>query len=1491
MLAFLVSLIYCAGIHGQDFTQSNSEYHISQYHVDNGARYSTSSPEDPAIDLTMECLAANGYGQWTISTATGGHESISGQDWIFSPNQIGTTWDFSNSTHRKGWFLLGNFIGKPSQGIDPSSHTATSSHPGCQSPGIVSGGEFNTSFPANTPKVTANLTGQVRYVWPDAGRTNFIIQGLDDASTSSSPQINIDLNGLPNPIVKRQIIKSLISTISTSISTNNGSGNKAVTTSGLSQDQYDIACDKAFIYIVWTRHNSGSGKDEIYATAVDINTGSTSGGVGTFQIDANGSTDFNRPTIAADPRYDGTSGPQFDIAYISSTSATNGTVIVKNFAGTGTTPAHTESLSKTLTDPFTTSAFTYTGAGHARILVSSGASSTSHSVYVLDNFNTSSLIDDDLILYRNLNWSTDVATYVDGKHNAGSYPSPFPIVSVTPAYSLTTSGILDNPIVAYANPYDAQNTNASTYDQFHCVYQPVYLSSGGPTKMPIQIVRGYDNGFGPVGPPPLTTDTRLLLSQDNGGLQLDPASYVAAINQMGGHIHWISGTSPKTHFYARDIRSFDEPIEENTLVTNNCYIDDGSSSGKNHGGTVGAEILDGKRLTIWTDPNYGAADGGSTDKGMYWQYPAATTATGFWGEALNVGSLSFNAAGLALTVGNNSTTTAALTTVPVCNIAKSGYDAAITINAGSKWDYYGSSVRADWAVDTWKDLTINLNGPSTGPVTPNLNIHAGAVFWECPSLNLDHARVDILFDANISPINSSANSSVTGLLRTGTVATITNSNINSFLPYSTWVNEGTTLPDNSRNVVMHIGGYGVGSNSIYNLHSSGSNYTNFASLLDVGSSAGGGIGVIFYDGPAGDTPPLDRVVIDGGTITQMRFHAINVGTGGVEITSNEIDNLDANTIFIEGENIFSGYSDIAISNNSFLHILNHGTSGTFYNPECGIKIQQLNDPSYFGEVNVNDNDFTFSGNEISTGHELIAAIRFINSTGNIERNKIVSYGAANGIMLQSTDFNSTYSYLCNDVVSGMVAGGILSDHNHGYVKLCKLSGNGDAGYLSEDADNVSIVASKIFDCQNSGIEFSSLSFATVDLTGVHGGGNDYAAFDTISGNGINTTTGWINAQIRLPDPYLTLKLGNLGGGTWSNWAENNIIQGSGIGTNLIDLLTGSGFSIGNIDHNYWGGISNGNSGDAVISTSLTFSPNPSAFRTTETFWSGSISCSGDYQINRKATILPLNVNIIPVDADTCGILKLWENIKPFSQQEAKEQYDTLCLYIQRCAESDDQSWTAFTPLDGAVPLYAPKDTLRYERYRNWLISVIDLNKTAPIYFCRCLRSIAGTFQYGKYYSTNAGIAVYRYLRSLPAPCNGQTVENTITQDSLYLIQNGLDTTIPPLDSLGLGFLLKRTSVLHQQPLPQTILASFTINPNPFHKEATLDFTMNRMSYVTLTVYDELGRPVWGDGRGSSLEAGTHSIHIDGNSLPSGTLYARISTGFGEVKTVKLVHEK
>ena len=257
--------------------------------------------------------------------------------------------------------------------------------------------------------------------------------------------------------------------------------------------------------------------------------------------------------------------------------------------------------------------------------------------------------------------------------------------------------------------------------------------------------------------------------------------------------------------------------------------------------------------------------------------------------------------------------------------------------------------------------------------------------------------------------------------------------------------------------------------------------------------------------------------------------------------------------------------------------------------------------------------------------------------------------------------------------------------------------------------------------------------------------------------------------------------------------------------------------------------------------------------------------------------------------DSCKRWLGWIGISGQQPREVYvEQYDTLRHYIESCAKNDD-SYEAFPSLDGAVQNYSD-DATRYDRYRDWLISVLYLNTTQLFYFCACMQSIAGTYVASVYHHVNnASLAVINYLRSIPA-CDQPGLEKEYKNSVDYLKGKGLDTTLPPLDSIGLGFLLKSGVPSTLTPLPSQYLTSFTSSPNPFRKELALEFTLNRMAYVQVAVYDDLGRLVWGDGRGSSLEAGTHDIHIDASSFPSGTLYARISTGFGVVKTVKLIHK-
>jgi hypothetical protein len=355
------------------------------------------------------------------------------------------------------------------------------------------------------------------------------------------------------------------------------------------------------------------------------------------------------------------------------------------------------------------------------------------------------------------------------------------------------------------------------------------------------------------------------------------------------------------------------------------------------------------------------------------------------------------------------------------------------------------------------------------------------------------------------------------------------------------------------------------------------------------------------------------------------------------------------------------------------------------------------------------------------------------------------------------------------------------------------------------------------------------------------------------------------------------------GSSATNWGDNDTYSST---TNQL-LIGGTG-TIGSIINNFWtAGLSPATSGYIANTVSYT-AVSSGDWLTSKPSRNFDVSCNAVYPPSK-----PKGNNFIPQAAlqfDSCAYFKRWMGISPSSEEEYKEQYDTLRLYIEKCAVSDSLSYRAFSHLDGAVQ-FMSSDTNRFITYRNWLISVLYLNTTKDAYFCNCMGSIASTYQIGKFEPLGY-LAILNYLKYNHPSCWSTSAQSEYDQDSTYDHSKGYDPTkLPSLDSMGLGFLLNNQGVSPTSPLPFTYLASFTTNPNPFVKQTTLEFTLNRMAYIQLEIYDELGRLVWGDGRGSSLEPGMHSVLIDGANLPSGTLYARISTGFGEVKTVKLVHEK
>jgi hypothetical protein len=268
---------------------------------------------------------------------------------------------------------------------------------------------------------------------------------------------------------------------------------------------------------------------------------------------------------------------------------------------------------------------------------------------------------------------------------------------------------------------------------------------------------------------------------------------------------------------------------------------------------------------------------------------------------------------------------------------------------------------------------------------------------------------------------------------------------------------------------------------------------------------------------------------------------------------------------------------------------------------------------------------------------------------------------------------------------------------------------------------------------------------------------------------------------------------------------------------------------------------------------------------------------------------PLPV-ILGFDTTQCSSLIKWtyQVASPSDTLFDRKIYDSSKICIENCAAINEEVRWGFSCMHGATQFLYPYDGSAYDRFRDWCISVLYLNTTDPYYFCHCLGIIADTYPYDiqTEYSRFplASQAVYNYLRSLPN-CDSPGIEDQFISDSAYMAQNGYGSNLPPLDSIGLGFLLTHQGVAS----PSQFIVSFMPSPNPFEKETTLKFTLYRTTYINLAVYDELGILVWGNGKGSSLEGGEHEVHLNAASFPSGALYARISTGFGEIKTVKLIH--
>jgi hypothetical protein len=530
-----------------------------------------------ATDLSMDCLAANGYGQWTAS-----YKKQNAFD-----------------SGSPGLFLLANALRTPALE---------------QATGIVSFRPFDlpdSTYPVDSTttnrsvvKCVNNLKGRVRYVWPMPNHTGFYVEGFDQCPANGSAGLtginlefasypyNTTYGAYPLPLLGNDVIKPATATPFNLVAM---AGHTIVTAAHETdpRDWFAIAMDTLFLYVVWEEYDS-TGHYNIWECSQML---STSEWTALTEVVAGG----RRPTICADVRRalpDTITKACFDVAYITGLQTTDHLTWYNYDGSRFPHIADTMEMNKTFEDTAGTS-WSYYKILHACMLDATwegitSSDTTPRAIYAIV---TDVAGINHLILHKIKGGVQDATAY---------YCDGFKIMNHAPGVNDGFFPVIDKPIRAFVNAYDGQKND--NFDEYHCMYQLARTYIGG-SHRPLMIIHGavVHNTLGPrvcLNYAGTNTTPGTIIDRPNSShaFYADPAlnedggdtdNYVGAVNQMGIHCHWRSDSQ---HYYIRDQRMFDEDIEENTLATEEEYVNNGTS----HGGTNGATVLPGKTMTLWT---------------------------------------------------------------------------------------------------------------------------------------------------------------------------------------------------------------------------------------------------------------------------------------------------------------------------------------------------------------------------------------------------------------------------------------------------------------------------------------------------------------------------------------------------------------------------------------------------------------------------------------------------------------------------------------------------------------------------------------------------------------------------------------------------------------------------------------------------------------------------------------------------------------------------
>jgi len=133
--------------------------------------------------------------------------------------------------------------------------------------------------------------------------------------------------------------------------------------------------------------------------------------------------------------------------------------------------------------------------------------------------------------------------------------------------------------------------------------------------------------------------------------------------------------------------------------------------------------------------------------------------------------------------------------------------------------------------------------------------------------------------------------------------------------------------------------------------------------------------------------------------------------------------------------------------------------------------------------------------------------------------------------------------------------------------------------------------------------------------------------------------------------------------------------------------------------------------------------------------------------------------------------------------------------------------------------------------------------------------------------------------------NGYSIDGTVSQSVAGSSSNTSD-----INDIGFWYLQSNavTGVRSQSDVIPEKFLLFQNYPNPFNPSTTINYQLHTNSYVTLKVYDILGREVVTIVN-EKENTGSYSVKFDGSQFASGVYFYRLTAGsFVSVKKLTLL---